>query len=459
MSEQENSRYSIFSRLYYSYPTIGYLSDTAVKYYETAKEYNPLIKSSLQTFENKVQSVSTQLEPIANPLLTRVDGLACKSLDLIETDARWVSQNVHNVVDPLISTIKKSPKKQKGYSSSSSSTSSNATEFITTAINYADSKVSENRIVGPLLKSTANVVDKCVDVLLPETEEEKENHSQDDNVVYSGTVLNRTVEITKKLTERVSKDSLFKVPHNAYTGIKDLTYSTVNYLKPQYINPLVHSVTDIKEHTTHRMQVVRDMVNDIANQKWSQAEETKKVVISKIHQSFDQVFAMMVNIAVLFNNSEASSSKTTTTKTQGNPFTLLQEIARLIGESKHYVEESLVYQISQHELASRLLGDTQKVIGKARDMISRYPLKDTVISNRVINGILTSLEEAISKALKQSRSIEYHRINQNSQEKELDTYKPNENENENENENNTYGDENNEDENNDNNDNNENNGY
>eukprot|EP01112_Ceratiomyxa_fruticulosa_P001565 TRINITY_DN11744_c0_g1_i1.p1 TRINITY_DN11744_c0_g1~~TRINITY_DN11744_c0_g1_i1.p1 ORF type:complete len:444 (-),score=112.19 TRINITY_DN11744_c0_g1_i1:164-1495(-) len=399
-----NNKYTIFSRLY-SYPTISYLSDTAKKYYDSAKEYNPMIKSSLETVETRVQSVST-FDPIA-PLLERVDGLACKSLDLIETDARWVSSAAHTVVDPLISTydqtkeiFKKSP---NGYAHSSS----NATELITTAIHYADAKVSENRLVGPILKSTANVVDKCVDVLLPENEDDKENRYENENVVYAGTVLNRTVGITKKLGERVSKDSLRKVPHNAYTGIKDLTYSTVHYLAPQYINPLVHSVTDIKEHTTERMQAVKDMVNDIANQKWSQAEETKKVVIYKIHQSFDQVFAMMVNIAVLFNNTESTSSSSSN-KSKGSPFPLLQEIARLIGESKHSIEQSIAYKVSQSELVSRLLDDTQKVLGKARDMISQYPLKDTVISNRVVNGILTSLEDAIQKVLKQSRSIEYH---------------------------------------------------
>lgn len=222
-------------------------------------------------------------------------------------------------------------------------------------------------------------------------------------------------------------------------------------MTPQYLNPLVHSMGDIKEHTSQRIQVVKDIVNDIANQKWSQAEDTKKVVIFKIHQSFDQVFAMMVNIAVLFNNSTSSSSSSYRSK--GNPFPSLQEIARLIGESKHSIEHAISYKVSQSELASRLLDDTQRVLGKAREMISEYPLKDTVISNRVVNGILTSLEDAIHKVLKQSR-VEYRQL-ENKDDKELDTYHSNENENDNK----GYDDENREKENNESYENNENNEY
>eukprot|EP01113_Clastostelium_recurvatum_P008606 TRINITY_DN1408_c0_g1_i1.p1 TRINITY_DN1408_c0_g1~~TRINITY_DN1408_c0_g1_i1.p1 ORF type:complete len:416 (-),score=144.47 TRINITY_DN1408_c0_g1_i1:228-1475(-) len=397
---EADGRFEIVSRLA-QYPIINSAATTAMSYYEGAKEYNPTIKAGLESVEATLGSASHQLEP----LVSIADSLACRSLDTVEGGAQKVSglvehtkdlvhqtqDLVHAVVDPVKDTIDKkvvtpvmSSIKSTGYATSGLLS---PTEMVGSAVEFAHDVVEDSR-VGGILKSTVGMVDRCVDTLLPSGDAASSSSS----AAYSGSLLDRSIKVQQKVQTRMSMEAMLNMPVLAIKGIMDLT-PFGNYTAQIMATTAeqVQTMKDVAHNTTDRIQKLKEAIQDEALQRTElltkRTDEFTKRTIVSIHQVYDHLFAIMLNIMVLLNQ----KSVDITGHIQG-----IQTLGRVISESK----DALGDKVQHSDLVNRLRSDSRRVLLVANDLLPKdQETLAGLVNVETLRSALTSLEDVLGRLL------------------------------------------------------------
>jgi len=298
-----------------SYSLVNYFSDTVKDYYAYAKECNSLVKMSLETAESLSLPIIAKLDecsqlPIINNIISSVDSISCKQLDKIENSA-------YAIKDTTVSTAEMVADKIHG------------------------------TMVESLIIKSVDVVDNIVDSLLPPKDDEEPEALVDPNVIE------RATPVIKKLTTRVSKDSLINLPAQTCYEVKDLVFRNAETI------PQVQLCIGLLINASHKVKEVRESTQQAAKHGFQKGSQLSKTSADHVYQSLQHLMTVMTSLV-------AGISKITVEDARialSDVFTLIQESKEKIHKSNQSFREdiSIILQRTGELLSQQVAAGYNKV--------------------------------------------------------------------------------------------------
>lgn len=224
----------------YSYPIVQYASDTAKGYYDSAKQSNNLVKSSLETVEQYSQQILNKAEeysqqPPVDSILNTIDTYGCKQLDKIENGSNQIKKVYEGIKPKTLQSLDSAANKIHGTSLESG---------LLKTIVFVDT------VVDSLFPASESTEDNKITDGEAETEGEKEKEKEDEKEVTSNNknVVEASAPVINKLLERVTPYSLLLLPSRSYNLSRDLLFQAESVPQINYcIGVLTTSAQKIKQ--------------------------------------------------------------------------------------------------------------------------------------------------------------------------------------------------------------------
>jgi len=292
MSEQAER--FVFVHRITSYSLVNYVSGTVMDYYSYAKESNSLVKKSLETAESISLPIIARLDeysqqPIINNIISNVDSFSCRQLDKIESRAGAIKEATVGTA-----------------------------EVVATKIHGSK--------VELLIIKTVDVVDNIVDSLLPPQGDEEPEALVDPNVIE------RATPVFKKLTSRISKDSLKNLPAQTCHEVKDLVFRNAETV------PQVQLCIGLLITASHKILEAKETTQQAAKSSYHKGAELSKVSVDHIYQSLNHLMAVMTSLVAGISRITIEDARTSLS----DVFVLIQESKKKI----HFTNQSFRDEIS-----------------------------------------------------------------------------------------------------------------
>eukprot|EP01102_Stenamoeba_stenopodia_P006749 TRINITY_DN1880_c0_g1_i1.p1 TRINITY_DN1880_c0_g1~~TRINITY_DN1880_c0_g1_i1.p1 ORF type:complete len:421 (+),score=126.05 TRINITY_DN1880_c0_g1_i1:244-1506(+) len=259
VAQQSTSKFSsvFLQRVTKSFPTISVFSDKAKNIYNSVKELNPVIKTSLETAESKLDEKVS----VYRDVLVKVDSFGVRQLDKVEELAQ------HNPLDSL-----KAVNKEQVFSTVNTVISEKIVAPTTTIISQ--------RIVTPASSLISNKINQALTV----TERTVNNYVHEEPT-QSESELNASVRV-KNLTTKVSKH----VKNRVLTNLQNANLR----LRPQQ---------KVEELKAHSVDLIKYFNENIATQSKSfvvtvqkKSAEKKEAVVNNGRKAVDTVKTTANNV-------------------------------------------------------------------------------------------------------------------------------------------------------------------
>jgi len=305
----------------FSYSLVAYVSDTLKNCYSYAKHSNNYVKAGLEAAEGYSQPVLWKLEeyshqPTIESFLHKVDQYGCKQLDKIESGGKQLKET-YEIIRPK--TIQ--------------------------SLETVANKIHGTPVEMVLLK-TVDVVDAVVDSLLPPDPEESAEVSM--IPTNDPNLLDRTSPLIKKLRNRVSKDSIKRLPAQTYQVSKDFIFRNTDAV------PHLNYCIGVLSTAAHKIHNASSNTRTAAKQGVQKGTSLSKASMDYIYTSLHHMVGALTSLVVLAKKLDPIEAKAT-----------VEELTVMIQRSREGISHK------GKNAAARLKEDISHILQKAGDLLSQ----------------------------------------------------------------------------------------
>jgi len=345
MAQDNDQRFVFFSR-FSRYPLVHYLSETAKDYYFYAKESNIIVKKGLDTAESISQPIISKLDeysrqPLIENIIYSVDFYSCKQLDRVENTAQVLKGTTFDTVEKVAEKIHHTP-------------------------------------VESLLIKTVDVVDNIVDSLLPPQDDEE----PDAEVLNDPNVVERTAPVFRKLTTRVSKDSIKRLPAQTYNEVKDLVFRNTETI------PQVQFCIGLLSTASHKVLDAKESTQQVARKGVKKGAELSKASVDHIYHSLNHLMTVMTSLVAGVTNVNINDAKAAL----ADVYALIQESKQNLVVNNNTVKEDIsrILQTAGDILSQQLALGYNLVSHSDYASVRRAASTLELIVNRLLESIPSS---------------------------------------------------------------------